>query len=314
MPTVCAVTATATETASANAEESRLMAWSLGVAVLLLGVKTLAAALTGSSAIYSDAAESVTHVMAVGFAAWAVRLSRKPSDETHHFGHDKVAFISSGFEGAMISAAAVLIVYQAIVQATTGVKIEAVGAGLVLTGAASVVNLVLGAALVRVGRKRRSRVLRANGEHVLADVWTSVAVVITLLLVKFTGWPWWDPIVAVLAAVKLLWTGARLMRESFGGLMDEADLTVERELRECLEREAVARGLAYHNLRHRHSGRTHWVEFHLVFPDEISVLEAHEIATGIEAKVAALLEPAGRVISHLEPRSAEDHQEDWEVR
>ncbi len=290
------------------------MSLSLAVAVVLLVVKVTAAVLTGSSAIYSDAAESVTHVLAVAFASWALRLSHKPSDETHHFGHDKVAFLSSGFEGAMISAAALLIVYEAGRQVFVGGEIASMSLGMVLTGAAALVNLVLGSALLRVGRKRNSAVLRANGHHVLADVWTSGAVLIALALIHFTGWKWWDPIFAVLAAAKLLWTGGKLMRESFGGLMDEADLKVEKELRDCLDAECEKRELSYHNLRHRHSGRTHWVEFHLVFPDSAGLRESHETATLMEGKVASLLGPDARVISHLEPRSAEHQVHDWEVR
>ncbi len=290
------------------------MTLSLVVAIVLLVAKVFAAVITGSSAIYSDAAESVTHVLAVAFAAWALRLSHKPSDETHHFGHDKVAFVSSGFEGAMISAAALLIVYEAGRQVFVGTSITSMGTGLIVTAAAAAVNLVLGTSLLRVGKKRNSAVLRANGEHVLADVWTSGGVLAALALVKFTGWKWWDPIFAVLAAGKLLWTGFRLMRESFGGLMDEADLKVEKNLRECLDAECVQLGLSYHNLRHRHSGRTHWVEFHLVFPDDTDLLDAHDVATRLEGRVASLLGPDVRVISHLEPRSAEHLEEEWELR
>lgn len=287
---------------------------SLIIALVLLVAKVIAAAITGSSAIYSDAAESVTHVLAVGFAAWALRLAHKPSDDTHHFGHDKVAFVSSGFEGAMISAAALLIVYEAVRQAIAGTPITRMDIGMALTAAAAAVNLGLGTALLRIGKKRRSAVLRANGEHVLADVWTSGGVLAALTLVHLTGWRGWDPIFAVLAAAKLLWTGFRLMRESFGGLMDQADLTVERELRETLDRECGSRGLSYHNLRHRHSGRLHWIEFHLVFPDDSGLLDAHETATELEGCVASLIGQDVRVITHLEPRSAEHREEEWELR
>lgn len=297
-----------------SAEESLVMSISLAVAVGLLVVKVTAAIVTGSAAIYSDAAESVTHVLAVGFAAWALRLSHKPSDDTHHFGHDKVAFFSAALEGAMISAAGVLIFYEAARQYRLGSPVEALDLGLWLTAGAAVVNAVLGIALVRVGRRRRSGLIEANGEHVLADVWTSVGVVAALLMVKWTGCGWWDPLFAGLAAAKLIWTGFRLMKRSFGGLMDEADLEVEASVRALLDRECESQGLSYHNLRHRHSGRTHWVELHLVFPDRMDLRDAHETATGIEAGIAALLEPDGRVITHLEPRSAENREEDWEAR
>jgi cation diffusion facilitator family transporter len=295
-------------------DQKRLMNLSLAAAVVLLLAKVTAAVVTGSSAIYSDAAESVVHLLAVGFAAWALRLANKPADETHHFGHDKVAFLSAGFEGAMIAAAAVLIIYEAVRQIVFGVSISHLGFGAAMTAAAAVINLILGIALVKVGEKSQSPLVRANGMHVLTDVWSSGAVLIALALIHWTGWLWWDPIAAVLAALNILRVGFKLIRQSLGGLLDEADPKVEREICDLLESEVAARGLSYHNFRHRHSGRTHWVEFHLVFDDDLTVGQAHEAATEIEASVAALLHPDGRVISHLEPKSAEHQEERWEER
>lgn len=295
-------------------EQKRVMNLSLVTALVLLGAKVTAAAITGSSAIYSDAAESVVHFLAVCFAAWALRLAHKPADETHHFGHDKVAFLSAGFEGAMISAAAALILYEAIRQIVVGVSISNIGFGIVMTSAAAVVNLVLGLSLLAVGKRSGSPLLRANGHHVLTDVWSSAAVLVALLLYKGTGWVWWDPLAAILAALNILRVGYKLIRESLGGLLDESDPLVEKRIRELLDREVSALGVSYHNFRYRHSGRTHWVEFHLVFDDALTVGDAHETATRIEASVADLLKPDGRVISHLEPRSAEHQIERWEDR
>jgi cation diffusion facilitator family transporter len=295
-------------------EQKRVMNLSLAVAVLLLGAKVTAAAVTGSSAIYSDAAESVVHLLAVTFAVWALRLAHKPADESHHFGHDKVAFLSAGFEGAMISAAAMLIFYEAVKQMIFGVHIENLAFGIALTATAAVINLALGLSLVAVGRRSGSPLLHANGLHVLTDVWSSVAVLVALGLYRFTGWVWWDPIAAILAALNILRVGSGLIRKSLGGLLDEADPEFEKKIRSLLDAEVGKRGLSYHNLRYRHSGRTHWVEFHLVFADSLSVGEAHTAATGIESCVAAMLHPDGRVISHLEPRSAEHEVESWEDR
>lgn len=295
-------------------DQKKVMNLSLGVAVLLLAAKVTAAVVTSSSAVYSDAAESVVHLLAVGFAAWALRLAHKPADETHHFGHDKVAFLSAGFEGAMIAAAAVLILYEAVRQFTYGVQIANIGFGVKITAAAALINLVLGIILVRIGKKSGSPLLRANGMHVLTDVWSSVAVLVALALIQWTHWVWWDPIAAVLAALNILRVGFQLIRESLGGLLDESNPVVERQICELLDRQVSERGLSYHNLRCRHSGRTHWVEFHLVFDDDLSVGQAHEAATQIEATVADLLRPDGRVISHLEPKSAEHHEESWEGR
>lgn len=295
-------------------EQKKVMNISLAAAVVLLGAKVCAAVLTGSSAVYSDAAESVVHLLAVAFAVWALRLAHKPADETHHFGHDKVSFLSSGFEGAMISAAGLLILYEAVRQMIFGVEITNLRIGAILTGAAALVNLVLGLSLLRVGKKSGSPLIRANGLHVLTDVWSSAAVLVALGLISWTGWLWWDPIAATLAAANILWTGAKLMRESLRGLLDEADPVMEKQICELLDREVERRGLSYHNFRHRHSGKTHWVEFHLVFDDDLTVGQAHDAATEIEASVAALLHPDGRVISHLEPKSAEHAEETWEER
>ena len=295
-------------------DQKRMMNLSLAAAVVLLGAKVTAAVVTQSSAVYSDAAESVVHLLAVGFAAWALRLAHKPADETHHFGHDKVAFLSAGFEGAMISAAAALILYEAVRQFVFGVTIEHIAFGAAITGGAAVINLVLGLSLIRVGKKSNSPLLRANGMHVLTDVWSSGAVLVALALIYWTKWVWWDPIAAVLAALNILRVGFKLIRESLGGLLDESDPKVEREICALLDREVGQRGLSYHNLRHRHSGRTHWVEFHLVFDDALTVGDAHGAATEIEASVAELLHPDGRVISHLEPKSAEHLEERWEER
>jgi cation diffusion facilitator family transporter len=295
-------------------EQKRVMNLSLVAALVLLGVKVTGAVMTGSSAIYSDAAESVVHFLAVAFACWALRLSVKPADETHHFGHDKVSFLSAGFEGAMISSAAMLIFYEAVRQFLFGVEIRNLGFGLAVTAFAAGINLILGLSLVAVGKKSGSPLVRANGMHVLTDVWSSIAVLIGLGLYHATEWVWWDPVVAILVACNILRVGIRLMRESLGGLLDEADPLIENRVRDLLDREVKSMGLSYHNFRHRHSGRTHWVEFHLVFDDHLSVGEAHEQATRLEAMVADLLSPDGRVISHLEPRSCEHAQERWEGR
>ncbi len=241
-------------------------------------------------------------------------LAHKPADETHHFGHDKVAFLSAGFEGAMIAAAAMLILYEAVRQFIFGVSIQHLGFGVAVTAVAAIMNLGLGLSLVRIGKKTGSPLLKANGMHVLTDVWSSIAVLIALGLIHWTGWMLWDPIAAVLAALNIMRVGFKLIRESLGGLLDETDPKIERQICDLLDEEVRRHGMTYHNFRHRHSGVTHWVEFHLVFADDLTVGEAHEIATEIESSVARLLQPDGRVISHLEPKSAEHHEESWEER
>lgn len=286
---------------------------SLLVAIGLLALKVFASVSTNSSAIYSDAAESVVHVFAVIFASWALRLAQKPADQTHHFGHDKISFISAGFEGAMISAAAVLILYQAAKQFIFGVEIRNLALGCWVTASAALINLLLGFTLLKVAKRTSSPLLKANGTHVLTDVWTSFAALIALALIILTDWPWWDPIFATLAACNILRVGLKLIRESLGGLLDEADPEIEKSLRDLMDQAVAENNLNYHNFRHRHSGHFHWVEFHLVFPDQMNVHEAHHYATEIEAKISSFIGSQCRVISHLEPRSAERRVEPWEL-
>ena len=293
-------------------EQWNLMLVSLAVAIVLLALKAWAAWMTQSSALYSDAAESFVHLIAVAIAVRALQLAHKPADEEHHFGHDKAAYISAGFEGAMISCAALFIYYEAARQFQHGVQIERIGMGATLAGGAALINLMLGAALLHIGKKRQSPVLRANGHHVMADVYTSVGVLIALALVHGTGWPWWDPIFAILAASHILWTGIKLVRSSLDGLMDAAEPETEARIRAVLEELMKQLDFRYHHLRHRHSGHTHWVELHLVFEDQTTVHDAHDIATRVEAEISTLLAPNGRIITHLEPRSAEEKDEVWE--
>ncbi|MFY7818302.1 MAG: cation diffusion facilitator family transporter [Akkermansiaceae bacterium] len=299
-------------TETAYREQMAIMLISLAVAVILLGLKAWAAWTTHSSALYSDAAESFVHLIAVIIAVRALQLSHKPADNDHHFGHDKAAFLSAGFEGAMISSAALFIYFEAARQFQHGVKIEKIGFGALLAGAATAVNLLLGAALLQIGKKRHSPVLRANGHHVMTDVYTSVGVLVALALVFFTGWPWWDPLIAVIAATNILWTGIKLVRSSLDGLMDAAEPETEARIRKLLDALMQDFDFSYHHLRHRHSGHTHWVELHLVFEDETTVHDAHEVATRVEAEICSLLAPYGRIITHLEPRSAEEKDEVWE--
>lgn len=288
------------------------MGWSLWVGVVLMGVKLVAAWLTGSAAIYGDAAESVVHVLAVGFAAYAIRLAWKPADGDHLYGHDKVSYLSSGLEGAMISVVSLFVVYEAIRRWFAGVPIERVGEGMILTGFAAMVNLVLGWWLWKTGKRMKSQILRANGLHVLADVWTSAGAVVGLTLVSLTGDRIWDSLAALVVGGLVLRSGIGLVKESIDGLMDMSDPEMVAKVREVLDGECDARGATYHNFRMRHSGVIYWVEFHLVVDDQLSVKDAHEMATGVEAAVAKLLEPDGRVISHLEPFSEEDRERSWE--
>lgn len=262
--------------------------------------------LTGSAAILSDAAESVVHVVAVSFAFYALWLSHQPPDQSHPYGHDRIGFISAGFEGGMISIAAFYIIYESVRKWMAGLHLEKVTTGTLLVTAAALVNLALGLFLVWQGRRHRSLILVANGKHVLTDVWTSGGVILGLVLVLVTGRLPFDPICAILVASNILWMGGKLIRQSVGGLMDEADPKLDGLIHQTLDRETAARGLAYHELRYRNSGSSVWVEVHLLFPAGVAIETAHEAATAVEDALADAIPVASRIITHVEPAAQHD--------
>ena len=278
---------------------------SLSIGFLMLAGKWYAYLRTGSAAILSDAAESIVHVIAVAFAAYSLWLSFKPADESHPYGHDKIAFFSAGIEGTMIILAAFAILYESIQKWIGGLALENLGEGTAFVAGAALVNALLGGYLLWQGKRYGSLILVANGKHVLTDVWTSVGVIVGLLLVLWTGWLPFDPIFAIAVALNILWSGGKLVRQSIGGLMDEGDPKLEQRIREILDAETQRRQLTYHEVRYRNAGNVLWVELHLQFPSGTLIEDAHWQATEIEATVKSALEAPVNIITHLEP--AEEH-------
>lgn len=281
------------------------MRLSLIVGVLMFLGKSAAWWITGSAAILSDALESVVHVAAVGFAAFSMKLSAKPADERFHYGYERIAFFSAGFEGAMIVIAALAILWTAIEKWLAGLELERLGTGVLLVVGAAVLNGVLGWHLIRTGRRTGSIILEANGRHVLTDCWTSVGVILGLALVMWTGWKPFDPICAILVALQILWSGGQLMIRSLRGLLDWADPKAEQVLRRHLDELSWAEGAEWHGLRLRETGGRLLVEVHLLFPYEHTVGAAHAAATRIEEALEGALELPVEVVTHLEAR--EDH-------
>lgn len=272
---------------------------------MLVG-KWYAFLITNSTAILSDAAESVVHIIAVAFAAFSLWLTFQPADESHPYGHDKIGFFSAGTEGFLIIVAALFIIYESIYKLLYGIVLERLDTGTIFIFGASVINLGLGGFLVWRGKKTNSLILIANGKHVLTDSWTSFGVVVGLLMVMWTGWLPFDPIVALLVALNILWEGGKLVRQSVGGLMDEADRITEERIKKFLDEESLKRGVKYHQLRCRNSGNAVWVEFHLLFPNTTLLENAHHISTEIETALHRLIETRVHIITHLEPMERHD--------
>ena len=281
------------------------MRWSVAVGFGMIFIKIGGYLLTNSAAVLSDAAESVVHIVAVLFAAYSLRLSHKPADATHRYGHAKIGFFSAGVEGTMIVIAALFIYGESIKKLIQPEPLTNVVTGVCLTSIAALGNLLLGLYLLRTGKQRHSLILESNGKHTLTDCWTSLAVLCTLLLTSLFHWTLLDPIIGILVATNIVFTGARLVHSSFSGLMDEADPKLQKLITEILDRETERRHVSYHNLRHRNLGDTQWVEFHLVFPAGVLLSDAHRIATEIEEVLGSKVQPKAKVTTHLE--SALDH-------
>jgi len=288
---------------------SQLFAIKLSFAfgILMLVIKWYAYNITGSSAILSDAAESVVHIVGVGFAVFSLWLSLKPADDSHPYGHDKINYFSAGFEGALIVLAAFYIIYISVTRLIVGIELTNIDKGTYFTLAASIINLFLGLFILRKGKKTNSLILVANGKHVLTDSWTSFGVVAGLFLTWITGWLPFDPIVAILAAMNILWSGGKLIRQSAGGLMDEGNEKIANLIKEILNEKIKEKQLAYHELRYRESGNIVWIEFHLLFPQSMLLKDAHQCATEIENYIGSKLESTVNITTHLEPM--EVHEE-----
>jgi len=279
---------------------------SLGVGFFMLLIKIYAYWITNSAAILSDAAESVVHVFAVSFAAYSFHLSLKPADDLHKYGHDRVSFFSAGFEGAMIILAAIYIIYEAIHKWMGGLALQNIDTGTYFISLATMINGALGWYLVHQGKKYHSIVLEANGKHVLTDSWTSLGVIVGLILTMITGWLPFDPILAIIVATNILWTGGKLIRRSIGGLMDETDPAFDAEINMVLSRAAARYNVEFHGLRHRNAGTKLLIEFHLAFPGNISLIQAHEQATLIEQEIQKAFPHQIEITSHLEPMEGHD--------
>jgi cation diffusion facilitator family transporter len=281
---------------------SRLAAGSVAVAAAVLALKLGAWWLTGSVALFADALESVVNVAAALAALVAVRFSAMPADANHPYGHAKAEYFSAVLEGALILVAALMILNEAWGAFMTPRAPDAPVLGLAISAFATGINAFWALRLARGGRQLASPALLADARHLWADVVTSAGVIAGVALVALTGLLWLDPLLAALTAANILWSGSRLLRESVGGLMDEAVPPALLARIQALVRQEGAGAIEAHDLRTRHAGRFTFVEFHLVVPGELSVRAAHAICDRIEAALKAELRDAVITI-HVEPEA-----------
>ncbi len=278
----------------------RLAAASIAVAIAVLALKWAAFSATGSLALYSDALESIVNVVTAVVAALALRQSARPPDRHHQYGHHKAEYFAAVTEGVLIVLAAAVILRDATSAFMTPKAFDVTSAGLVFSAAATVLNAGWAVVLVRYGRRHRSPALVADGWHLATDVISTIAVLIGLGLVLATGWKWLDALLAFMVAVYILWTGARLLRETMSGLMDEAvGSEIARRIDDVISGNADG-AIEAHDIKTRMAGRVTFIEFHLVVPGRMSVKAAHDICDRIEIALRGAL-PGSEVVIHIEP-------------
>ena len=276
-------------------------AWlSISAAVLTILLKSGAYFLTDSVGLLSDAMESLVNLAGALMALAMLTVAARPADEEHAYGHTKAEYFSSGVEGTLILVAAVSIAIAAVPRLITPEPLEQVGLGLIVSVIAAVINLVVALILLRAGRQYRSVTLQANAHHLLTDVWTSIGVLIGVGLVALTGWLRLDPILALLVAANILWSGTGIVRQSVAGLMDAAwPVDEQDQLRAVLE-PYLQDGVEYHALRTRQSGVRRFASLHLLVPGDWTIQRGHDLAERIELDVRQTM-PNATVFIHLEP-------------
>jgi cation diffusion facilitator family transporter len=272
----------------------------IAVALAVVTLKYVAYAVSGSVALFSDALESLVNVMTAVAALIAIRLSAKPADSDHPFGHHKAEFLAAMFEGAMIAVAAVLILIKAYAGLVGGVKLEHSVLGLAFNTVATVVNGAWAWLLISRGMSWRSPALVADGQHLVTDVITSVGVIIGLTLALLTGWHFLDPLLAAIVALNILWMGYKIATQSMSRLLDQAaSPVIESRIRAVIESNGHG-ALEAHDIRTRQSGRLLFIEFHLVVPGSMTVDEAHVICDRLEDSIESAIE-GSEVVIHVEP-------------
>lgn len=279
----------------------RRFAWlSIGAAVLTISLKSLAYWLTGSVGLLSDALESLVNLAAAIMALVALTLAARPPDDEHAYGHGKIEYFSSGAEGALILVAAGSIAYAAITRLLNPQPLEQVGAGLIVSVVASLINLGASRVLLSAGRRYDSITLEADAKHLMTDVWTSAGVVLGVLVVSVTGLSWLDPVVALLVAANIIREGGRLIQRSVLGLLDTALPPEEYTRLETILEGYRQDGLEFHAVRTRQAASRRFASMHVLVPGHWTVKQGHDVLECIEAEIRTAL-PGVMVTTHLEP-------------
>ena len=274
---------------------------SIAAAIVTILLKSYAYYITGSMGLLSDALESFVNLFAAVFALVMLTLSQKPADARHKYGHGKAEYFSSAIEGSLILVAAFTIIWAAIPRIMHPAPIENVNSGLLMSLLASLVNLGVGLMLIHHGKKSKSILLEADGRHLMTDVYTTVGVIAGIIMVMVTGWLIIDPIIAILVALNIIYTGYKLISRSASGLMDatipEEDLLKITTYLDSLKVQQIE----YHSLLTRVAGQRKFISLHLLIPGVWTVKKGHDCADNIEESIIKLFDEPVTVSTHIEP-------------
>ncbi len=284
-----------------NKTKMRAAGISLLVSIFVFGIKFFAYLMSDSSAIFSDALESIVNVLASGVALLVVRFVAQPADADHPYGHGKMEFFSSAFEGGLIFFAAIVVSFEAIMSLIHRSPLNHLGKGIVIISIAGLINLALGLYLRWEGQRCRSATLEASGAHVISDVWTTCGVLVGLALVSITGITWLDPLVALLVAGHLGVTGVFIVRGSVGALIDEQDPKVLSDLCEAFEKNRKEGVIEIHQLKMIRSGSFHHIDAHLVVPEFWDVATCHKMMEDFERDSVRDYPFEGEIAFHVDP-------------
>jgi len=293
-----------------NGSSLTKFAWlSIFAAIITIALKTIAYLLTGSIGLLSDAIESLVNLAAAIIALIMLRIAEQPPDEDHRYGHSKAEYFASIAEGLFIFIAAVAIILSAVDRIIHPKIIEQAFLGLGISIIASIINYVVALKLLKVGEKHHSITLEADGHHLMTDVITSIGVIVAVFLITMTGWQILDPLIAILVAINIIFTGFGLMKHSILGLLDTSISREELDIIESIFNKYERRGLKFHGLRTRQSAQRRFVSFHVLVPGIWTVKKGHDLLEKIEKEIRDLIEKV-TVSTHLEPvedpRSLED--------
>ncbi len=259
-------------TAKQNLRVQKLV---VAIALLLFAIKIVAWYITGSVAVLTDALESTVNVVAGIIGLYSLYVSAKPRDTDHPYGHGKAEFLSAAVEGALITVAGLVIIYEAINNLLHPHSIKSLDYGLILIGATALINYLAGAYCVRMGQRNNSLALVASGKHLQSDTWSTLGIIVGLGLMLITKLVWIDSVVAILLALFIMYTGYRIVRSSLAGIMDEADKAILEKVVTMLNNNRSINWIDLHNLRIIKYGSVLHMDAHLTVPWYLNVHEAH---------------------------------------